>query len=65
MAVLASGGYGPMFGQPHTFRRSNRGKEAPFTEERFAAEVRRLYQVLTDGWTIVNASWEADSADSL
>jgi len=26
MAVLAGGGYGPMFGQLHTFRRSNRGK---------------------------------------
>jgi len=29
-----------------------------FAEERFAAEVRRLYQVLTDSWTIVNASWK-------
>jgi GST-like protein len=38
-------GMGPMFGQLHTFRRFNRGK-APFAEERFAAEVRRLYQVL-------------------
>jgi len=38
-------GMGPMCGQLHTFRRFNRGK-APFAEERFAAEVRRLYQVL-------------------
>ena len=40
-------GMGPMFGQLHTFRKFNRGK-APFAEERFAAEARRLYRVLNN-----------------
>src|SRR5579872_1117457 len=39
------GGVGPVFGQTHTFRKFNRGR-APFAEERFMAETRRLYSVL-------------------
>lgn len=39
------GGFGPMLGQAHQYLKFNRGK-APFAEERFAKEVRRLYGVL-------------------
>lgn len=39
------GGFGPMLGQAHHFLRFNPGK-APYAEERFAAETRRLYGVL-------------------
>ncbi len=39
------GGVGPMFGQAHHFLKYNRGK-APYAEERYAAEVKRLYGVL-------------------
>lgn len=39
------GGVGPMFGQAHQFMHYNPGK-APFAEERFANETRRLYGVL-------------------
>ncbi len=39
------GGVGPMFGQAHHFLKYNRGK-APYAEERYGAEVKRLYGVL-------------------
>jgi GST-like protein len=39
------GGVGPIFGQAHHFLKYNRGK-APYAEERFANEVKRLYGVL-------------------
>ena len=39
------GGLGPMLGQAHHFLRFNSGK-APYAEERFAGEVKRLYGVL-------------------
>jgi GSH-dependent disulfide-bond oxidoreductase len=39
------GGPGPIFGQVHAFVRNNKGK-APFAEERFMKETRRLYSVL-------------------
>lgn len=39
------GGFGPMLGQAHQYLRFNRGK-APFAEERFTKEARRLYAVL-------------------
>lgn len=39
------GGFGPMLGQAHHFLKYNEGK-APYAEERFAAEARRLYSVL-------------------
>ena len=39
------GGAGPIFGQAHHFLKYNRGK-APYAEERFAAETKRLYGVL-------------------
>jgi GST-like protein len=39
------GGVGPMFGQAHHFLKYNRGK-APYAEERYAAETKRLYGVL-------------------
>ena len=50
MAVLEwlmwqMGGFGPMLGQAHHFLRFNPGK-APYAEERFSAETRRLYGVL-------------------
>ena len=41
------GGPGPILGQVHHFRRFNPGK-APYAEERFANEARRLYRVLND-----------------
>lgn len=39
------GGVGPMLGQVHHFVKYNRGK-APYAEERYLAEARRLYGVL-------------------
>ncbi len=39
------GGPGPMFGQVHHFVKYNKGK-APYAEERYLAEARRLYGVL-------------------
>jgi GST-like protein len=39
------GGAGPIFGQAHHFIKYNKGK-APYAEDRFAAEVQRLYGVL-------------------
>jgi len=39
------GGLGPMLGQTHHFLKYNRGK-APYAEERYATEARRLYGVL-------------------
>jgi len=39
------GGFGPMLGQAHHFLHFNPGK-APYAEERYAAEARRLYSVL-------------------
>jgi GST-like protein len=38
-------GFGPMLGQAHHFLKYNKGK-APYAEERFAKEARRLYSVL-------------------
>lgn len=43
--MLQMGGVGPMLGQAHHFLHFNTGK-APYAEERYAAEARRLYQVL-------------------
>ncbi len=39
------GGFGPMLGQAHHFLKYNRGK-APYAEQRYATETRRLYGVL-------------------
>ena len=39
------GGLGPMLGQAHHYLHFNSGK-APYAEERFSAEVKRLYSVL-------------------
>lgn len=39
------GGVGPMLGQVHHFLRGNKGK-APYAEERYLKEARRLYGVL-------------------
>jgi GST-like protein len=39
------GGFGPMLGQAHHFHRFNKGK-APYAEERYLKETRRLYGVL-------------------
>ncbi|MET4102559.1 GST-like protein [Roseovarius sp. MBR-78] len=39
------GGFGPMLGQAHHFGHFNPGK-APYAQDRFAAEVKRLYGVL-------------------
>ncbi len=39
------GGFGPMLGQAHHFLQFNKGK-APYAEERFRAEAKRLYGVL-------------------
>ena len=39
------GGVGPMFGQVHHFVKFNKGK-APYAEERYLAETKRLYGVL-------------------
>lgn len=38
-------GFGPILGQTHHFLKYNKGK-APYAEERFAKEARRLYSVL-------------------
>lgn len=38
-------GFGPMLGQAHHFLKYNRGK-APYAEERYGAEAKRLYGVL-------------------
>ncbi|MFO1071848.1 MAG: glutathione S-transferase N-terminal domain-containing protein [Geminicoccaceae bacterium] len=43
--MLQMGGIGPMLGQAHHFLHFNPGK-APYAEERYAAEARRLYGVL-------------------
>ena len=43
--MLQMGGVGPMLGQAHHFLRFNVGK-APYAEERYTAEARRLYGVL-------------------
>ncbi|MFT7651411.1 MAG: GST-like protein [Limisphaerales bacterium] len=43
--MLQMGGVGPMLGQAHHFLRYNQGK-APYAEARYAAEAKRLYQVL-------------------
>jgi GSH-dependent disulfide-bond oxidoreductase len=43
--MLQMGGVGPMLGQAHHFLRYNPGK-APYAEERYAAEAKRLYGVL-------------------
>ena len=43
--MLQMGGVGPMLGQAHHFLKFNQGK-APYAEERYAAEARRLYGVL-------------------
>ncbi len=39
------GGFGPMLGQAHHFMRAKKG-EAPYAEERYANETKRLYGVL-------------------
>lgn len=39
------GGWGPMLGQAHHFLHFNKGK-APYAEERYAREAKRLYSVL-------------------
>ena len=41
------GGVGPMLGQAHHFLRFNPGK-APYAEERYATEAKRLYRVLDE-----------------
>lgn len=43
--MFQMGGVGPMFGQAHHFLKFSPGK-APYAEERYANEVRRLYGVL-------------------
>ena len=43
--MLQMGGIGPMLGQAHHFLKFNPGK-APYAEERYAAEAKRLYGVL-------------------
>ena len=43
--MFQMGGVGPMLGQAHHFLRFNPGK-APYAEERYGAEARRLYGVL-------------------
>ncbi|MCZ6619268.1 MAG: glutathione S-transferase family protein [Gammaproteobacteria bacterium] len=43
--MMQMGGVGPMLGQAHHFLRFNPGK-APYAEERYAAEAKRLYSVL-------------------
>lgn len=43
--MLQMGGVGPMLGQTHHFLRFNVGK-APYAEQRYAAEAKRLYAVL-------------------
>ena len=43
--MLQMGGVGPMLGQAHHFLRFNAGK-APYAEQRYTAEAKRLYAVL-------------------
>lgn len=43
--MLQMGGVGPMLGQAHHFLQFNAGK-APYAEERYGAEAKRLYKVL-------------------
>ncbi len=43
--MFQMGGIGPMLGQAHHFLRFNQGK-APYAEERYATEAKRLYKVL-------------------
>ena len=43
--MLQMGGIGPMLGQVHHFLKFNPGK-APYAEQRYALEARRLYGVL-------------------
>ena len=43
--MLQMGGVGPMLGQAHHFLRFNAGK-APYAEQRYADEAKRLYAVL-------------------
>ena len=43
--MVQMGGVGPMLGQTHHFVKYNKGK-APYAEERYAKETRRLYGVL-------------------
>lgn len=43
--MLQMGGVGPMLGQAHHFLKHNPGK-APYAEQRYAAEAKRLYTVL-------------------
>ncbi|MXW49564.1 MAG: glutathione S-transferase family protein [Gammaproteobacteria bacterium] len=43
--MLQMGSVGPMLGQAHHFLRFNAGK-APYAEQRYAAEAKRLYAVL-------------------
>ena len=43
--MLQLGGVGPMRGQAHHFLRFNAGK-APYAEQHYAAEAKRLYGVL-------------------
>ena len=43
--MLQMGGVGPMLGQAHHFLKYNVGK-APYAEERYANEAKRLYKVL-------------------
>ena len=43
--MLQMGGVGPMLGQAHHFLRFNPGK-APYAEERYRLEAKRLYSVL-------------------
>ncbi len=45
--MLQMGGVGPMLGQAHHFLRFNPGR-APYAEERYGAEAKRLYTVLDD-----------------
>ena len=43
--MLQMGGVGPMLGQAHHFLKFNSGK-APYAEQRYGAEAKRLYKVL-------------------
>ena len=43
--MAGQAGVGPMLGQAHHFLRFNAGK-APYAEQRYAAEAKRLYAVL-------------------
>ena len=66
--MFQMGGVGPMLGQAHHFLKFNVGK-APYAEQRYGAEARRLYRVMdrrlgesrylaTDDYTIADiATW--------